>query len=66
MISEGYRTHRVVTGPKKFKKKEVFFGKSCSRVFGAPSCNPSTLIDFANAALTSKDSVEPIYMISEG
>ena len=66
MISEGYRTHRVVTGPKKFKKRRFFFGKSCSRVFGGPGCNPSTLIDFANAALTSKDSVEPIYMISEG
>ena len=66
MISEGYKTHRVVTGPKKFKKGGFFFGKSCSRVFGAPGCNPSTLIDFANAALTSKDSVEPKCMISEG
>ena len=24
MISEGYRTHRVVTGPKKFKKRRFF------------------------------------------
>ena len=67
MISEGYRTHRGVTGPKNFKKSGgFFFGNSCSRGFGAPGCNPSTLIDFANAALTSKDSEEPIYMISEG
>ena len=67
MISEGYRTHRGVTGPKNFKKSGgFFFGNSCSRGFGAPGYNPSTLIDFANAALTSKDSVEPIYMILEG
>ena len=25
MISEGYRTHGGVTGPMKFKKKDVFF-----------------------------------------
>ena len=35
MISEGYRTHGGVTGPMKFKKKDVvFFGKLCSRGFG--------------------------------
>ena len=34
--------------------------------FGATGCHASTLIDFANAALISKDPVEPIYMISEG
>ena len=27
MISEGYRTHGGVTGPMKFKKKDVFFRK---------------------------------------
>ena len=27
MISEGYRTHRGVTGPMNFKKKDVFFRK---------------------------------------
>ena len=49
------------------KNQDVFFsGKSCSRGFGAPGCDPGTLIDFANVALTSKDPVEPIYMISEG
>ena len=66
MISEGYRTHRGVTGPKKFKNSGGFFGKSCSRGFGAPGCNPSTLIDFANTALARKSSVKPICMISEG
>ena len=25
MITEGYRTHRGVAGPKNFKKSEVFF-----------------------------------------
>ena len=35
MITEGYRTHRVVAGPKKFKKSgRFFFGKSCSRGLG--------------------------------
>ena len=53
MIWEGYRSERGVTGPMNFKNREVFFGKLCSRVFGAPGCNPSTLINFANAALTS-------------
>ena len=28
--------------------------------FWGPGCNPSTLIDLANAALTSKDPVEPL------
>ena len=55
MIWEGCRTHRVVTGPMNFKKSGFFFGKSCSRIFGAPGCHPSTLIDFANNALVSKD-----------
>ena len=67
MITEGYRTHRGVAGPKNFKKKgRFFFGKSCSRDFGAPACHPSTLIDFVNTALASKGSVETICMIWEG
>ena len=67
IISEGYRTHGGVTGPMKFKKKDVFFfGKSCSRDFGAPGCHASTLIDFENTALVHKCSVKPICMISEG
>ena len=67
MISEGYRTQRGVTGPKNFKKSGgFFFGKSCSRGFGAPGCNPSTLIDFANTALARKSFVKPICMISDG
>ena len=37
MNSVGYRTHRDVTGPMSFKKSRRFVGKSCSRVFGAPS-----------------------------
>ena len=35
MIWEGCRTQRVVTGPMIFKKSGFFFGKSCSRIFGA-------------------------------
>ena len=67
MISAGYRTHTVVTGSMNFKKIRTFFsGITCSRGFGAPGCNPSTLIEFANAALASKISVEPKCMIAEG
>ena len=66
MIWEGCRTHRGVTGPMILKKIRSFFGKWCSRIFGAPGCNPSTLIDFTNTALASKGLVEPICMISEG
>ena len=49
-----------------FQKIWIFFGKSCSRIFGAPGCNPSTLIDFTNTAVASKFLVEPICMTSEG
>ena len=68
MISEVYRTHRGVAGPKNCKKKtgRFFFGKSCSRDFGAPACHPSTLIDFVNTALASKGSLETKCMITEG
>ena len=48
------------------KIRSFFFGKSCSRIFGASGCNPSTLIDFANTAPASKSPVKPICMISEG
>ena len=34
--------------------------------FGAPGCQASTLIDFANTALALRSSVKPICMISEG
>ena len=67
MISEGYRTHRGVTGPMIFESRTFFFfGKACSRDFGAPGCHPSTLIDLANTASANKSSVEPICIISEG
>ena len=59
MISEGYRTHRCVSGSMKFKKLgRFFFGKSFSRGFGVPACHPSTLFNLVNTALASKDSVE--------
>ena len=65
-ISEGYRSHRGVTGPMNFKNWEVFFGKLCSRIFGAPGCHPSTLFGLANLALASRGYVETICMISGG
>ena len=36
MILEGYRTHGDVTGPMKFKKKEVFFRKIVLPGFWGP------------------------------
>ena len=66
MISERYRTHGGATGPMSFKKSRRFVGKPCSRVFGAPGCHPSTLIDIANTALASQRSVKPICINSEG
>ena len=65
MISEGCRLHRVVTGPMNFKKSGFFFGKSCSRDFGAPGCHPITLFDFINTALAEKGSVKTECMIAE-
>ena len=66
MIWEGCRTHRGVNGSMNFKKNRIFFGKSCSRNFGAPGCHPSTLIDLANTVLASKGSVERKCLITEG
>ena len=68
MISEGYRTHRGITGPMIFKKRTFFFffGKPCSRNFGAHGCHPSTLIDLVKTALASIYLVKTICMFSEG
>ena len=67
MISSGYRTRRGVTGPMNFKKSGgFFFGKSCTRDFGAPVCHPNTLIDLSNTALAIKCLVKTLCMISEG
>ena len=66
LISEGYRTHGAVIGPKSFKKSRQIVGKPCSRVFGAPGCHPSTLVDLVHTALASKGSVETICMNSVG
>ena len=49
-----------------FKKSRRPVGKPCSRVFGAPGCHPSTLIDIVHNALASKCSVKTICLISEG
>ena len=67
IISEGYRTHRGVTGPMVFKSGTFFFLENrAPGDFGAPGCHPSTLFDLENTALASKSSVESICMISEG
>ena len=66
MNSVGYRTNRAVTGPMSFKKSRSLVQKPCSRVFGAPGCHPSTLIDIVHTALASKCSLKTICLISQG
>ena len=66
MNSVGYRTHRAVTDPMSFKKSRRFVAKPGSRVFGAPGCHPSTLIDIVLIALAFRSSVKTICLISEG
>ena len=51
--------------PRISKKQQDFFGKSCSRDFGADGCHPSTLIDLANTALASEGPVEPFCVTAE-
>ena len=66
MITEGYRTHRGVAGPKNFKKSGRFFRKIVLPGFGAPGCNLNALIELANNALGIRGPKEPISMTSEG
>ena len=67
IISKGYRTNRVVTGPMKFKKSgRFFFRKVVLPGFWGPGCHLDTLIDLANIDLASKISVQPKCMISQG
>ena len=66
MISEGYRTHRGVTGPMNFKKRRFFSENRVPGNFGAPGCHPNTLIELANTAMASRGSVATICMICEG
>ena len=66
MISEGYRTHRAVTGPMNFKKLRRFFRKIVLPGFWDPGCHPCTVIDLVNTALASRGPVKPICMISKG
>ena len=68
MFSEGYSTHRGVTGPMNFKSRTFFFFLETRAPgdFGAPGCHPSTLIDLANTALDSRSTVETICIISGG
>ena len=49
-----------------FQKIRIFFfGKSCSRGFGAPGCRPGTLIDLVNVALDRSDEFRKIRTMSK-
>ena len=48
------------------KVGRFFFGKPCSRNFGAHGCHPSTLIDLVKTALASINLVKTICMFLEG
>ena len=66
MISEGYRTHRYVTGPMSFKKSGRFSRKIVLLCIWAPGCHPRTLIDPVHPAVASMGSAKTKGMISEG
>ena len=65
LISEGYRTHRAVTGPMSFKKITTFCRKVVLPGFRGTWLYQSTFFDLANTVLASKGSVETICLISE-
>ena len=64
LISEGYRTHRAVTGPMSFKKNTTFCRKIVLPGFWGTWLYQSTLFDLANTVLAIKESVENICMNS--
>ena len=66
LISEGYRTHRAVTGPMSFKKSRRFCRKIVLPGFWGTWLYQSTLFDLANTVLAGKSSVETICMNSVG
>ena len=66
LISEGYRTHRAVTGPMSFKKSRRFFGKIVLPGFWGTWLYQSTLFDLANTVLASEGPIETICMNSVG
>ena len=66
MITEGYRTHRGVAGPKNFKKSGRFFSENRAPGVWAPGCNLNALIELANTALAIRGRKEPIRMTLRG
>ena len=66
MISEGYRTHRCVSGPMNFKKSRRFLSENRAPGILEPWLPLNTLIDLANNAPASKRSVKTICFFSEG
>ena len=66
MISEGYRTHRGVTGSMSFKKSGRFLSENRAAGILEPWLPLNTLIDLANNAPASKRSVKTISFFSEG
>ena len=66
MISQGYRTHRDVTGPMSFKKSGRFLSENRAPGILGPWLPLNTLIDLANNAPASKRSVKTICFFSGG
>ena len=64
LISEGYRSHRAVTGPRSFKKSRRFCRKIVLPGFWGTWLYQSTLFDLANTVLAKKSCVETICMNS--
>ena len=67
MISEGYRTHRGVTGPMNFKSRTfLFFRKLVLQGYWGAGCHLNTFIDLANNALASNGFLDAMCLFSEG
>ena len=64
LITEGYRTHRAVTGPMSFKKSRRFCRKIVPPGFWGTWLHQSTLFDLANTVLASKGSLETMCLNS--
>ena len=66
MFSEGYRTHRYVTGPMSFKKSGRFLSENRAPGILGPWLPLNALIGLANDAPASKRSVKTICLFSGG
>ena len=66
VISEGYRTHRGVTGPMSFENSGRFLSENRAIVILRPWLPLNTFIDLSNNALARNGFLDAICLFSEG